>query len=228
MRTLCSFLLVTSLVSAGLADTEVSGVVTDEYGKPLADARVDHTGANVVNIPFVPSAESDQALGIRTDALGHFRLRVSVPAIVIRKPGYRSERLRLTGNQQFKIVLHPIPPLRCKVNEKPRWKEKQANDVDYAGILYLVRTRHGLKSIISGRGPTYSWGGPSDSDVWGSTEYFEIMEPDGVIDARGRVPDGRYWRSKTVFGAAAQYRDVDQETAEQLDCVMDVIRFPRL
>jgi len=49
----------------------------------------------------------------------------------------------------------------------------------------------------------------------------------GMIEAGGRSSDDKYWRSRTTFGAAAQYYGVSRETAEQLDCVMDRLPLKR-
>ena len=96
-----------------------------------------------------------------------------------------------------------------------------ANDVDYTAIWFYIETKDGPKGILSGSGPSYSWGAPIDSNVWTSIEYSELMYESGMIDASGHTADGKYWRSRTKFGSAAQYYKVTQETAEQLDCVMD-------
>lgn len=82
-------------------------------------------------------------------------------------------------------------------------------------------TKDGPKGILRGSGPSYSWGAPSNSDVWTSIEYAEVMYESGMIDASGHTSDGKYWRSRSKFGAAAQYYNVNREIAEQLDCVMD-------
>ena len=47
------------------------------------------------------------------------------------------------------------------------------------------------------------------------------MEGNGIIDASGHSADGKYWRLRSIFGAAAQYYNQTRENAEQLDCVMD-------
>jgi hypothetical protein len=47
------------------------------------------------------------------------------------------------------------------------------------------------------------------------------MYDSGVVDASGQSADGKYWRTKSIFGLAAQYFSQTRETAEQLDCVMD-------
>jgi hypothetical protein len=205
--------------------TNISGVVTDQSGKPIEAARIDHTGAPVVNAPGVPN--SDPADTQTTDAAGQFHITTEAPAIVIRKPGYESQRLLIKSDEAVKVVLRPIQPASCKVNPPPRWQKRQANDIDYSGTWFVVKTREGKKGIISGSGPSYSWGAPSDRDVWSSVEYYENMYPDGIIDARGHTSDGKYWRSKTVFGAAAQYYGMDAAAAQELDCVMDMIRVPK-
>jgi hypothetical protein len=52
------------------------------------------------------------------------------------------------------------------------------------------------------------------------------MYENGVIDACGHSADGKYWRSRSTFGASAQYYNQTRETAEQLDCVMDRVPMP--
>jgi len=91
---------------------------------------------------------------------------------------------------------------------------------------YYIETKGGPQGVLSGSGPSYSWGAPSNSDVWTSVEYAEVMYENGMIDASGHTSDGKYWRSRKKFGAAAQYYNVNRETADQLDCVMDRVTLP--
>jgi hypothetical protein len=77
--------------------------------------------------------------------------------------------------------------------------------------VFYIETKDGTAGVLSGHGPMYSWGAPSDSYVWKSTEYAEVMYKGGMIDAWGRSEDGKYWRSRSVFGAAARYSGVDRE-----------------
>jgi hypothetical protein len=200
---------------------EVSGTVIDVAGKPIKDARVDHTGKQVVVPPsrlgLAPSPDET-----RTDADGHFRITTDVPAIVIRKPGYTSQRLLITENTTVRITLLDIDAKsRCKQSPPPEVKTQKADDVDYTATWYYVETKKGRKGVLAGTGPFYSWGAPSDSNVWTSAEYTEEMYDNGIIDASGHSADGKYWRSRSYFQAASQYYNVDQETAELLDCVMD-------
>lgn len=195
------------MVAAAGATATITGIVTDGSGKPIENARIDHT--------------DKRAVEILTDARGRFRVVTDVPAIVVRGPGYVSQRVRIAGDAQVQIALRRIQSKsRCKLSATPAFKTKQANDIDYVATWFYIGTKEGPKGIISGGGPNYSHGAPDNGQVWSSDEYAEYMDESGLIDAAGHSSEG-YWRLRTVFGAAAQYYRQDRETAEQLDCVMD-------
>jgi hypothetical protein len=199
------------------AGATVTGIVRDAIGKPIENARIDHTGKRVVVAPtslaVKPSPDE-----IRTDAEGKFRVLTDVPAIVVRNPGYESQRVRITGDVQLETTLLRIrSSSRCKLAAPPAFKTKDANDVDYTAKWFCIETKDGLQGIISGTGPMYSWGAPDDVKVWTSVEYAEIMLDNGVVDASGHSADGKYWRSRSIVGTAAQYYDQTRETSEQLD-----------
>jgi hypothetical protein len=199
----------------------INGRVTDASGKPLENVRIDHTGKRVIvsatRLAITPSPDE-----LRTDAGGRFRVVTDAPAVVVRSPGYESQRLLVTGDAQVLVTLKRfISGSRCKLSVLPVFKTKQADDVDYTATWFYIKTKNGPEGIISGSGPMYSMGAPSDSHVWTSVEYSELMYESGVIDAAGRSADGKYWRSRTIFGKAAQYYNQSRESAEQLDCVMD-------
>ena len=119
-------------------------------------------------------------------------------------------------------MLRPLSSTsRCQLSQPPAFQTKAANDVDYAATSYYIQTKAGTQGIISGSGPMYSFGAPSDEDVSTSVQYSEFMYESGVIDAAGHSADGKYWRSKSIFGSAAHYYNQTRETAEQLDGVMD-------
>lgn len=202
---------------------KISGTVKDTSGKPVENARIDHTGKKVVvaatDLAVKPSPDE-----VRTDPEGHFRVTADVPAIVIRKPGYESQRVRITGDAELQITLTRIRSTsRCTLSVSPAFKTKGGNDVDYTATWLYIQTKHGPQGIISGSGPMYSWGAPSDDRVWTSFEYSEFMNETGVVDASGHSADGKYWRSRSIFGAAAQYYNQTREAAQQLDCVMDQV-----
>lgn len=213
-------LLLAAAVHSILAAT-IDGIVTDASGRPLENARIDHTGKRVIVVAtdLVAKASADE---IRTDAKGHFRVVTDAPAFVVRKPGYESQRVRVTGDAHVKVALQRIRSTsRCRLSVMPVFKTRAANDIDYTATWFYIETKGGPQGIISGSGPAYSWGAPSDSHVWTSLEYSEFMEGSGIIDASGHSADGKYWRSRSIFGAAAQYYNQSQKNAGQLDCVMD-------
>jgi hypothetical protein len=82
--------------ATGVTAATLTGTVKDSLGQPLSNARVDHIGKMVVvtetSLGVPPSPDE-----IRTDADGLFRVTTNVPAVVVRKPGYASQRLLITG-----------------------------------------------------------------------------------------------------------------------------------
>jgi hypothetical protein len=212
------FTALTGLFAQVALAATISRTVTDASGTPLKDVRIDHTGKMVVVSLLVEPSPDD----VRTDGNGRFRVTTVAPAIVVRKPGYISKRVLVKDDAQEQIMLQRITAgSRCKQAPPPKVKTKRANDVDYGATWFYIKTKDGPKGILSGSGPSYSWGAPSNSDVWTSIEYVEVMYESGMIDASGHTSDGKYWRSRSKFGAAAQYYNVNRETAEQLDCVID-------
>ena len=198
----------------------VSGFVVDSSDRPVENARIDHIGKLVI----IPPTRLQMPPGfdeVRTKADGSFEVTTSSRAIVSRKPGYESQRIRVTEDAKLRVTLRRIKPFpQCTV-KVPRVKTKNTNAIDATETWTYIDTTHGPKGVISGSGTSYSSGAPGNPHVWNSLEYFEVMYENGVIDARGRATDGTYWRSQTIYGAAAQYYDVDHATAEILDCIMD-------
>lgn len=198
----------------------ISGVVVDGTGKAIEGARIDHIGKKVIVVPpeFERAPSADQP---RTAAEGSFEVTTTKPFFVIRKPGYTSQRIRVTKDAKLRITLQPIQPFPdCKVKIPPI-KARRSGDVDYVGLFTYIDTKNGPKGIMAGGGATYTLGAPSDADVWTSLEYFEVMYQNGVVDARGRAADGTYWRSQSIIFKGAQYDQIDRDTAEILNCIMD-------
>jgi len=216
--------IVSVLVFMQIADAAtISGIVTNEDGKPIVNARIDHTGLMVVvgtDPERVPPAPGD----IRTDSEGRFRVTTTAPAVVVRKPGYASQRLFISGDEEVRVKLQRMKEKHlCHISPSPQVKTQDMNDIDYTATLVYIETKHGKPGVLSGSGPLYSFGAPSDSYVWRSSEYSGVMYETGMIDASGRFDDRDYWRVRSVFLAEAHYFHVTRETAELLDCVMDTI-----
>jgi hypothetical protein len=195
---------------------EVSLTVVDSEGKPIPNARIDHSGAMVfVGAPNLPIENG-------TDARGKAAVKTDRHAIVIRKPGYTSYRLMIDHDGEVRVTLAPLPPpLKCEPARIPDMTTREVRDVDYAETRTYIETPEGPKGIAKGQGPNYSFGAPIDSLVKDSAEYSEVMYSSGLIDARGKMPDGTFWRERTSFGEATHYRDVDQRTAQLLDRLID-------
>lgn len=180
----------------------ISGIVKDSSGVPIQDVRIDHTGKPVVvtlvNLHVKPGPDE-----VRTDAEGRFRVGTNVPAVVVRKAGYESQRIRITGDAEWSITLERVQSTStCKLPVQPKFKTKTDNDVDYTATWFYIKDRDGSHGIISGSGAAHSWGAPSDDHVWRSVEYA----------------DGKYWRSRSIFGAAARFSNETREVADRLDC----------
>ena len=83
---------------------------------------------------------------------------------------------------------------------------------------------NGVKGIRHGSGPNWSFGTPSDTDVWASVTYEETtfdFTSQTIIDARGQFSNGKRWRYLGTFGESASYADVDGPTAKILDQFLD-------
>lgn len=114
---------------------------------------------------------------------------------------------------------------------------KQTNDIDYGNRVYLVRGGGPDAGIRHGAGSQWSYGPPFYLDVWESVEYTEYVYRglfrdgpiDGaqtftwIIDARGKVHDGTYWRNIGRFGESAGYRGATRQEADILDEVIDSV-----
>ena len=112
------------VVAPNASGATVTGIVKDAGGEPIQHARIDHTGKRVLVDPadvlMEPSAGE-----IRSDAEGKFRVVTDVPAIVIRSPGYESQRVRITGDVQLEVKLRRIRSIsRCKLSAEPAFKTK--------------------------------------------------------------------------------------------------------
>jgi hypothetical protein len=97
-------------------------------------------------------------------------------------------------------------------------------DFDYVAKSYYANTHKDAKGIRHGSGQNWSWGVPSDAEVWRSIEYEEVtydLRGTTIIDARGQFANGTRWRYLGEFGESASYSDVDPETAKVLDQFLD-------
>ena len=207
----------------------IAGVVTDSDGKPLSDVWINHTGGRMENL--------------KTDSQGRFEITTRAPAIVFRKSGFQSKYWRVSEDHNLTIALAgPAPRARkCRaLSGCLGLKEflsqfclpvvrgvnvKQSNDIDYGQRWFTIKTQSGMTGIQHAAGPMWGPGLPFDQDVWSARDYVETSYLDpagyGVLDARGKSPDGKSWRVLGRVFETASYRDVSERDAALLDRVLD-------
>lgn len=208
----------------------ITGIVVDQHGEPVKDAGI-YDAKLMRHLP-------------ETNARGEFELHTVSPAFVVRKVGFRAERIRVNGPASVRVTLHSLGPdgnfPKCGPSpakyltvsggylmfpKLPGLKAtRQGADVDYVVRFYSLRAKSGKASIMHGHGGMWSMGSPSDKEVWTSPEYHEIdydLREIMVVDARGRQADGKYWRYVGKFGESASYSDVNESQAKALDQVLD-------
>jgi hypothetical protein len=209
----------------------IEGLVVDPEGNPIVEAGIDHSG--------------DTRRAHLTDSEGKFQLDTRAPALVVRKAGFRSELLRAQGAGSIRVTLQrlnrgaALPS--CSKKERyvgidgwgssfqfpiiPGVKAaKQGHDIDYGARNYYLETKSGPRGIKHGSGPMWGFGTPMDREVWRSVTYEETSYESAriaIIDARGKLPNGNWWRSLGQFGESAAYYDVDENSAHILDQMLD-------
>jgi len=209
----------------------INGVVIDAGGKPVVDARIDHT--------------DDRRQAHQTDSVGRFEVDTRAPVLVVRKAGFQSELVRTQGATESRITLQRLTESRrfptCSNTGQydgiDGWgasfqflrnsgvkASRQSSDIDYGARNYYVETKEGPKGIRHGSGPMWSFGTPLDQDVWRSVKYEEATYDAGdvmIIDARGQLSNGNRWRNLSKFGESASYFNLDEATAKVLDQFLD-------
>lgn len=209
----------------------LTGLVVDEAGQPVAEARIDDT--------------FNDLKAYQTDSKGRFEVDTKSPILVVRKVGYRSELIRVQDATESKITLQALHEKRRfpTCSNQATYTEmkvfltefrfvrtsgielgRRSTDVDYASRAYWVKTKEGPKGVVHGAGPMWSFGIPSDRDVSRSVKYNEVArDADGrmIVDARGQLKDGTWWRTLAIFGESATYRNMDEATAGILDQFLD-------
>jgi hypothetical protein len=213
----------------------VTGLVIDTQGRPVADASIDHS--------------NDTRQAHKTDSDGRFELATRAPALVFRKAGFRSELVRSQNATEIRITLQRTSDLAkfpiCSGAGRyeglegssasfqfPRIEgikaRPQVFSIDADVRTYDAHTKP-RKAITHGSGSVWSRGIPSDLDVWKSVKYEEaaFSAPGAtaagitIIDARGQFGNGNRWRYLGNLGESAVYSDVDERTATVFDRLLD-------
>jgi hypothetical protein len=106
---------------------------------------------------------------VRTDAEGNFRVLTDVPAVVIRKPGYQSQRVRVSGDSQLKITLRRIESTsRCKLKVMTRLQDQDRERRGLCRHLVLPPDEAAVRETHtkSGAPATQPGTGPRRSRAW--------------------------------------------------------------
>ncbi len=209
----------------------IVGMVVDTQGNPVVEAHIDHT--------------NDRRHAYQTNSSGRFELDTRAPTLVIRKAGFRSEFVRTQDENGLRITLQKLDntphfPTCLENGSYDGLKEwggafqflrisdvkasPERHDVDYGIRSYYVETKSGPKGIRHGSGYMWDFGMPQDSDVWRSVKYAEIgydFRDRTIIDARGQMANGRWWRYLGALGESASYSDVGEVDAKKLDRFLD-------
>jgi hypothetical protein len=212
------------------AELSLTGSVVDEDGKPVAGATIEHS------VVYPP-------LAFRTgvsDQLGNFAIHTRAPFVVIRKPGYRSVRIAVGSQLPYRVTLAPgrglpqacsqaacrSPLLKgrlCLTNLPGVDVGKEILDADHRRQgFFLVGSDD--KAMIHGVGPTWSFGAPGNEEVWGSAEYEETtydLQGVRLIDARGKMVDGKYWRYVGMPRESVSYDGLSAGEAAIFDQMLD-------
>jgi hypothetical protein len=205
--------------------------VLDKDGKPIVEASIDHS--------------NDRRRAHLTDSGGRFELDTRAPIIVVRKAGFQSALVRTQDVTEPRVILEklrenrpfPVCSNTGQYDSLDGWgasfqfrrivgvkASRQGQDIDYGIRSYYVDTKQGPKGIRHGSGLLWTSGLPSDLDLWRSVKYDEVTYDVGrlmIIDARGQLPNGTWWRNLGKFGESASYSDLDEETAKTLDKFLD-------
>jgi hypothetical protein len=209
----------------------IVGVIVDSDGTPVVGAAIDHSG--------------DRLDAHQTDSSGRFEFNTRAPLLIIRKTGFRSELVHTQDATNIRVTLQKSTENRAfptcsntglydgiegweasfQFPRKPAVRaSRQGKDIDYGSRTYYVKTKNGPKGIMHGSGRLWTFGTPSDPDVWASVKYEEVTYDAGgriVIDARGQLSNGKWWRYLGMFGESASYSDMDEVTASILDRFLD-------
>jgi hypothetical protein len=234
-------------ISAEILPEELvlSGIVLNSDGLPVAGAAVEGAwefrpkGTDpfprgwVANFSFGDSVLVQY--GTVTNPDGSFSIKTWGPALVIRKPGYRSTRLLTadlqTTNLRITLIAAPAPPFLC--SSTPRTLSLHEPLFHFprnvAGIKPLGRTSFEIATSSGPKRAVHAWGGGvgGGSDVtdnlWFSNNYEEtVHDYNGMwlVDARGRTADGQ-WRGIGIPMEGISYSRLEPHEAALIDQFFD-------
>ena len=218
-------------------DSDISGQVVDEGGRPLAGVSV--TGMH----HYTTGGYSGRHVTTGPD--GRYQLGSVGRALFFRIPGYQPlTKLRLPGAAVVDASLHKENPgwtlVRCtpgRLEGQKRYGsdylfrvpsgvqvEKGETDIDYRKVFVLFPRDHKQRLMIwsgalLGGGFAYTAYEPWYLDGSKISEHSDNGSV--AMDIRGTMPTGRRWRSVSWITDIAEYHDVSDEAANFFDQILD-------
>jgi hypothetical protein len=194
----------------------ISGFVVDQEGKPVSQARIDHS--------------SDQQVH-QTDSDGRFAFDTKAPNLVIRKVGFRSALFQNRDATDVRITLTASTSRSFPNCSDTRGFEsikgwgasiwfpktpgvkasRQGEDFDYGIRSYVIQTKKNPKGIRHGSGALWSFGiDPSRSlrlaIGWVHRNHIQYRRtydfgcPRGVTERQPVEISWQIWRVRRIFG----------------------------
>ena len=184
----------------------VRGFVMDEAGAPLQD----------VSIEF----PADVSTSYRTsDGEGRFQFVVIANSVIFRRAGFMSQRVPLSDLDDLRVILRRAPFASlaiCKDSQSCIHNLTLDSALCFPNVpgIEVGPLQPGFDSVgrdfLSDGQKVHVESGDAgrsnltrDSELWDSSEFSENvylvhqkswLREQRAIDARGRTPDGKYWR----------------------------------
>ncbi len=117
-------------------------------------------------------------------------------------------------------------------------KAKPQGDGDHnGGRSYVIAGRGRRQGVFHGSGLNWTYGYPSEIDIWNSVQYEEVVYLSRnvpvtedllmVRDARGVTIDGKRWRQLGTLNESAGYLGVSEKVASRFDEILDGVCIAR-
>ncbi len=211
----------------------VRGFVMDDAGAPLRDVSIEFPADVSTSYPT-------------SDGEGHFRFFVAVNSVIFRRAGFISQRVSLSDLSDLRVILRRAPfaslPI-CKANQLCSHNQTYESALCFPKVagLEIGPLQTGSDSVgrnfFSAGQIVHVESGYAgrdnltrDSELWDSSQFSENvylvhqeswLREQRAIDARGRTPDGKYWRYLQAAPESVRYFGVDKAIADRFDKLFD-------
>jgi hypothetical protein len=212
----------------------VRGSVTDEHGAPLRDVSIEFAADVGASYP-------------QSDGEGRFRFAIAANSVIFRRAGFVSKRVSLSDLTDLRVILRRAPfaslPI-CTANQACTYNQTYESALCFVQVagIQVGPLQPGIDSVgrdffSDGQNMHVHSGNEGrnnltgDSKLWDSSEFSEnvylvhqkslLLREQRAIDARGRTPDGKYWRYLQAAPESVRYAGVDRAIADRFDKLLD-------